>query len=95
MTDFHKLLNLNEYLEQFPQDCIECIDDVQVGDIVACYGDSDSETPTDIGVVKFVGYTPLPEGHPDGEAGQLFVLTFGKRRYNNRRKMSGGLQSDF
>ena len=95
MTDYHKLLDLNEYLYQFPHECLECIDDVHVGDIVACFGDEDSDDPTDVGVVKFVGYTPLPKGHPDGEAGELYVLTYAKRRYNNRKKMSGELHLDF
>ena len=73
------LLDLFEFFERFSIQRCQGPQDLKTGDVVACF-DNITKKCLSVGTVKHVGRTELPEGHSDGEFGEVFVLSFDKGR---------------
>ena len=73
------LLDLFEFLKRYSLEKCKGQKDVKNGDVVACF-DTTTKKCLGIGTVKHVGRTKLSDDHPDGEFGDVFVLSYEKGR---------------
>ena len=73
------LLDLFEFFKRYSIERCEGPQDLKTGDVVACF-DNLTKKCLSVGTVKHVGRTELPDGHSDGEFGEVFVLSFDKGR---------------
>ena len=94
MTTTRRLLNVEEFLAEYEIPRCEKLEDLQKGDIVACYDDDGALVS--LGTVHQVGETTLTDGHEDGEVGEVFVLPYNKARVRvTKKKPLNGLLGTF
>ena len=87
MAGSGSLQNLFEFLDVYEIERCTKAEDVKPGDIVVCWCEED-EQPNVLGTVKHVGAVSLPEGHPDGECGDVFVLDSNKNGKHSRMSIT-------
>ena len=58
-----------------------------IGDIVICSVDGKWNAPDNLGVVLCVKAVKLPEGHPDGDLGEVFVHPYQRQKRPARKTL--------
>ena len=81
------ILNAFEFFDNYDVEMCETMDDIPVGSIVACF-DGGARYPAVVGTATFVGRKKLSKNHPDGEYGEVFVVSCSK----TLRKKKGPLE---
>ena len=79
------LLDLFEFLRKYPQPRVKKAQDLNPGDVVACF---DGKKVCGLGTVKHVGKTTLANQHDDGEFGDVFVLPHDKKAVNKKKELT-------